>query len=568
MEYIKTTKRALLILLAISMITSLFAGCASGSGKNTTSTTAASTTTAVSATTPANTVETTAEDPLKEPMEISMAIWNAELALPENTNDAVRDAFYKKLNITIKPVNLTWEDYMQKIQIWAASSQLPDCFSIDAVTTTNFKNWIDQGIVKKLPDDMSNYPELNKILSAPEFSMYKYPLGSADGKYYCIPRLNYRDANWWANDYGVLVRKDWMQNLNISEPQNMDEFINLMKAFAEKDPDKNGKNDTIGLTTYSADWLGWLMNSYQPAMTGTGGTATGAIWVRDAENPGKWIPAFMTKDALEGFKAIKSLHDAGGLDKDFATIKGNEGIDKFSTGKAGAIAWGGNYGSISAIYKYFSKMYPDAKIADTLMLLHPFKNYKDGNYYRYIANPGWSETYINAKCDDKKVDRILRLYDFALSREGYNLLHFGIENTDWKYEGDNIILIPHVDSDGKVMTVQKRYPFTYIAYLEEWSGAGAYTNPSPYPQLTKMSKDMLDWWLANSKPMDADLRMGFIDYPSKDKNTDKFAVDLARLILSKDIDKEYNTMISEYMTSGYDKVISEVNAKASELGIK
>jgi hypothetical protein len=262
------------------------------------------------------------------------------------------------------------------------------------------------------------------------------------------------------------------------------------------------------------------------------------------------------------------LYDAGGLDKDFATIKGSEGAEKFNTGKAGAIAYGGNYGAISTVYKNFVKMYPNLKIADTLMLLHPFKNYKDGNYYRYIANPAYSETYINAKCDDKKIDRILKLYDFALTKEGYNLLHFGIENVDWKYEGDKIVLIPHYDDDGKILTVQKRYPFTYIGYLEQWSGEGAYTDPATYPELRKMSKNMLDWWLANSKPIDTDIRLNFIDYPSKDKNTDKFAVDLSRLILSKDIDKEYNAMISEYMKGGYDKVISEVNAKASELGIK
>ena len=115
------------------------------------------------------------------------------------------------------------------------------------------------------------------------------------------------------------------------DPENMDEFIDLMTKFVNNDPNGNGKKDEIGLTMYNSGWLSWFQLAYEPGIQSGG-------WVKDPNDATKWIPAFMTPKCLEGIKALKKLYDAGGMDKDFASLKGEEGRDKFASSAAGAYA--------------------------------------------------------------------------------------------------------------------------------------------------------------------------------------------------------------------------------------
>jgi hypothetical protein len=494
-----------------------------------------------------------------EHMTISMAIWSIADAIPDNTRDEVKERFENKLNITIRPYNVTWDDYDQKILIWAASEQLPDVFATNAINTPNFLNWVKQGIIHELPDDLSAYPDLNNLMQDKYSQAYKYPFAKNNGRFYCIPRLNYRDTNFWANDVGILIRKDWMLKVGFNDtPDNMEDFIKLMKAFVEKDPDGDGINDTIGLTCYSPSWLAYLMLGYEPSLAGATNN-----WVKV---DGRWIPSFMTENCIAGVKAIKKLYDEGGLDRDFATVKADEGMDKFASGIAGAYAHNVLPSTMKSIEDRFERMFPDKNFADCITIMKPLKNL-DGGYYRYTAPGSWSESYINARADDRKVDRILKMFDYALSEEGYNLIHYGIEGTDYRKKDGSIVTIEQKKPDGTLLSITEKYPFTRINYLAEWSGTKQYYSPTIPAPLRKLALDALDWNLKNAKPADTDLRFGFIDYPSKGDAVEKFEVDLVKAIVSEDAEKTWRSMINTYLRNGYSKVISDFNSKVKELGI-
>ncbi|MFC5402773.1 extracellular solute-binding protein [Cohnella soli] len=556
----KVAKSSFAWLLASLMIVALIAGC---SGKNNNEASGSpSASQAENSTKPSESASASAspsEDPFAEHMDISIALWSIGDAMPEGFNDPIRDAVEKKLNVTIKPVNTTWDDYTQKIQVWAASDQLPDVFAIDAITSPNLTSWITQGVVHELPADLSPYPELAKLFATPDFQSYRFPLGDTNGKFYSIPRPNFRDANMNANSHGIIVRKDWMANVGITKaPETMDEFIALMKAFVEKDPDKNGKKDTIGLTAYSPSWLADLFGAYEPGLMGGK-----SVWVR---GDGKWVPAFSTARATEGVKAIKALYDAGGLDKDFATIKSGEATDKFASGLAGAYAHDTTPGTLRTLKTKYEELNPDKKFEDAFMILPPIKNV-DGNFYRFYDSGIWSESYINAKADDKKVDRILRLFDYIFSEEGFNLLHFGIEGVDYEKKDGQISMIDQKDADGKPLVLMNKYPFMKASYLTEWSGTSIATNPLIPQTLRDMSEANFQWMMQNAKPVDTDLRLNFIDYPSRTKAVEQFDVDLVKAVLSKNAEETWNKITQGYMNGDYKTIVEELNAKAKEMGI-
>ena len=49
--------------------------------------------------------------------------------------------------------------------------------------------------------------------------------------------------------WGLKIRADWLSNLNLKVPTTVDEFYDVLKKFTFNDPDKDGKNNTYGLTS-------------------------------------------------------------------------------------------------------------------------------------------------------------------------------------------------------------------------------------------------------------------------------------------------------------------------------
>ena len=124
---------------------------------------------------------------LSKQIELSIAAWDIQTNFekPNAKNDVIYDDIAKKFNITIKPVQITWNDWAEKVKVWAASKQLPDIFANSLATdnTALYESWAKQGVIKAIPDDLSAYPNLQKLLSLPSVQPLK-----VDGKFYMIPR--------------------------------------------------------------------------------------------------------------------------------------------------------------------------------------------------------------------------------------------------------------------------------------------------------------------------------------------------------------------------------------------
>ncbi len=495
--------------------------------------------------------------PFKDHIEFSFAIWDIGSSIVEGAEDPMYDAIRKKLNITIKPASVTWDDYVQKIQIWAASGQLPDLFAVDFAGTSSFDRFVADKLVQALPDDLSAYPHLKKVMEIPENQAFKHK----DGKFYSIPRMTFSSPDMLAGDKTIYIRKDWMEQVGMTkEPESLDEFIALMKAFVEKDPDQNGKDDTIGLTAYSPTALLNLMLSYEP------GLASGANkWIKEG---GEWIPALFSKNVLPGIQAFKKMYDEGALDKDVALIKGNEGLDKFTSGKAGAITYNGGPGMIQySMEGEWDKANPGKKITDSIKMLHFWKA-PDGNYYRPSAMLSFSENYISAKVDAKKLDRILRFIDYFLTDEGLSYSRYGLEGLDYTKEGNEVVLIEKKDAEGKVMNLGEKYNWTIGLYnISTWDGDYGYEDINLKPEIKAMGVEFLEWMQKNAIPVETNYQLNFLDYPSKNTATANVTDDVMSAMLSKDVEKTWEAIVQNHLDDGYSQVIKEVNAAAVSAGI-
>ncbi|MDR0669993.1 MAG: extracellular solute-binding protein [Treponema sp.] len=130
-------------------------------------------------------------------------------------------------------------NYNQKLAASIATGDLPDIFGVN--TQEQFLMLARGDQLADLSGAFSTY---GSELLKRAFTMDSDQISQVtlNGQLLAVPRFNHRD------DMPVVwIRKDWLDKLGLQEPRNLNDLKNIAKAFVERDPDGNGRNDTIGL---------------------------------------------------------------------------------------------------------------------------------------------------------------------------------------------------------------------------------------------------------------------------------------------------------------------------------
>lgn len=129
---------------------------------------------------------------------------------------------------------------------------------------------------------------------------------------------------------GVIIRKDWLDNLHLSNPQTLDDLYEVMRQFTYNDPDQNGKQDTLGLVDRNDLVYGVFktLSSY-------------------FDTPNNWklenhqfVPEFVTAEYMNTMNFMKKLYDEKIINQDFALTSKEVQRDKFINGIAGVFIGG------------------------------------------------------------------------------------------------------------------------------------------------------------------------------------------------------------------------------------
>lgn len=160
--------------------------------------------------------------------------------------DKVANAFQKKTGIKIEYFNAT-TDFEPRLARAAAGNALPDLIFNDA---TAIGQMVQMGIVDEID---------RKSIKGGE-DLYEAAWESAksfNGKYYAVPTS--------AQAFALFIRKDWRTKLGLPVPKTWKDIEAMAKAFTEKDPDGNGKNDTYGFIlpgSTTRGYTSWFISSY------------------------------------------------------------------------------------------------------------------------------------------------------------------------------------------------------------------------------------------------------------------------------------------------------------------
>jgi putative aldouronate transport system substrate-binding protein len=179
--------------------------------------------------------------PAKPPV-IKVAMSTRALAYVEGSPNINEDKYVKKLRelskSDVKLELIPHQEFSKKLTLLLAAGDLPDLLQTYGINTPEAAPAVNNGAFYELNDLIEKYgPNLKKKIPQ---STWDSPMVSKDGKIYAIPSENYLQ-----NSQVVYVRKDWLEKLNLKAPKTVDEYVDMLRAFKEKDPNGNGKADEI-----------------------------------------------------------------------------------------------------------------------------------------------------------------------------------------------------------------------------------------------------------------------------------------------------------------------------------
>ncbi|MFB5675427.1 extracellular solute-binding protein [Paenibacillus terreus] len=318
----------------------------------------------------------------------------------------IDDEYEKRTGIKIK--NLGGAPMTdQKFSLMLASGELPDIFLNTWLQYPGGpEKAVEQGYILKLNDLIDQYaPNLKRTLQEnPEIDKM---IKTDDGTYYAFPFIRSEAGRVYG---GPIIRKDWLDELNLKIPETMDEWHTVLTAFKEK---KNAGAPVTFRTMFLGERTGGFAGAFG---------VMGNFYV----NNGKVVYGYMEPDYKEYLRTMAQWYKEGLIDKDFASIDAPTVDKKMTSGDSGAtIGWQ------FYIEKYNAAVQETDPKADFVAAPYPAAAKGQLPEFGQLDNAyaGTSSAAISATT--KNVEAAMRWLDYAYSEEGRMLNTFGLEGVTY-----------------------------------------------------------------------------------------------------------------------------------------
>ncbi|WP_462409507.1 extracellular solute-binding protein [Neobacillus sp. Marseille-QA0830] len=318
---------------------------------------------------------------------------------------------YTNANITVNYVFNS--NYTDKLNVTLASGNLPKIIMIPS-KLPSFVSAVRDGAFWDLTPYLKDYPNLSK---ANEITLAN---SAIDGKIYGIYRARPLGRN------GFFFRKDWLQNLGLSEPKTIDDFYNVLKAFTNDDPDGNGKDDTYGMTI--SKWYG----PFDIMQTWFGAPNKWGI-----KKDGTLQPDFMTSQYMDSLKFFKKLYDEKLINSDFAVMDTAKWNEPFQTGKSGVqiSTLDDAHRNQEAMEKIDPKNKDVVDVAGAVKGDEGLFNLPTDGYNGLLAIPKSSVK------TEKELKQVLSFIDKLNNEPAQTIAYDGVEGRNYKMENGKLVAI-------------------------------------------------------------------------------------------------------------------------------
>lgn len=349
--------------------------------------------------------------PLEEKVHLTMAmVENATVTAnaTDLANTPFGRAWQEATGVELEIMQLADVDALNLLY---ASGELPDLIYYVGYTGGEQKAIKDK-IIQPLNDYMEYAPDLQAVMDSND--LYKKSNTTMDGDIIGFPFI--RGDDYLRTSAGLIIRQDWLDELNLEVPQTADELYEVLKAFKEQ----KGAAAPFSATNF------WLrsVGIEQGALTSPFGLVKGGFYQIDgkvhygyAENEYKDLLIFFNK-----------LYEEGLLDPNFQSVDDNTVRANMMNGDSG-VAFG-------AVGGYIGNM---------LQTMEDDPSFNLSGFGPLVANRGDKSMstqydaalkgiYVVVTPQCKNIEAAVKFLNYGYTEEGHNLFNFGIEGESYTME--------------------------------------------------------------------------------------------------------------------------------------
>lgn len=319
--------------------------------------------------------------------------------------------------------------YFAKLQTRIATNDLPDIFMpIKGIETS----LIEEGLIWNIADYLPQYaPNVWKSIPENVWNVLKANDPTGKGGIYYIPYVTLY------NDYGLFIRKDWLDVVGLPVPKTQQEYVDALIAFRDKDPNKNGLADelpTIGREF--GRWMDHLFFMYDVALF-----EGYPVWDM---HEGQITYSAVTPNMKKAIEFIRMLYEEKLLDNDTFLNKANNLWEKVQADKVGS--WYHIPRDLKKSLAEIVKINPKVEVVVLPRIA------ADG-YEGYISNMQlWGPMSAFGKKDEKTLISALKMLDWFSNSANFETVLFGVEGLHHKVVDGKKVMITDID----VNTTEKK----------------------------------------------------------------------------------------------------------------
>ncbi|MCR5033601.1 MAG: ABC transporter substrate-binding protein [Lachnospiraceae bacterium] len=396
-------KKLVSMLLVAAMATTLVTGC--GSQAASTESAASDTTAATTAAeAPAAEEAAPAAEEVAKPEKITMMV-DGTVVTQANGRDAFEARWEELTGIDLVINQPDHDAYYEQVSQTIASGELPDVILLSA-------NYYSSYAAAGLLWDMTDAYENSELKASSRFIGDSVEQGlKIDGKLYGF-------APTRGNGCVTYVKQSWLDNCGIKAPTNYDEYIAMLDAFTNGDPDGNGVDgDTYavsaaGYVGSEAPFTNYMAEFYQDAYP--------SFYQKE---DGTWVDGFTEDSMKAAMQRIQDAANAGYLDPETLTNGTKDCRNKFYEDKFGVFTyWAGTWATNLKTNLEANDLNGD------LVALPPIAEVAAGGGYFDRVPPVWC---ITTACENP--EGVFKYFIETMLDGGdmQTLWTYGVEGTHW-----------------------------------------------------------------------------------------------------------------------------------------
>jgi len=336
---------------------------------------------------------------------VEMEIWTSNAGYLETAKGSVGYNFYKDLTgVGLWQPYVEWnggKNYKEQLNFRIAANDLPDIFHPVDLGSTLAEN----GALLDLTDIL---PRTNLWDSVPAsvWEMLKANDPTGEGRIWGTPSvISYAR-------YGACIRQDWLDKLGLSMPTTQEEFVNVLRAFRDQDPNGNGLKDEIPTGgRQEARWMDHLFNQYGVVLLE--GQPSWDIY------DGELTYSAVTKNMRDALAFLSELYEEGLIDEETLLNSKSDWGGKIDSGLVGLY-----YHIPQSSYKHALSIESNTGVRAELAVLPPISAPGYENAYPIFLSSNYWLCFKDTK-DPKKLDAIEMFLNAYGDKELWDDFYYG-----------------------------------------------------------------------------------------------------------------------------------------------